>query len=208
MRARLASVVVAVALLGTACATVQPVPEDHFYRLSPAVPASPGSVRPLSGVLAIGAIDSAGIHRERAIVYTQAGVPTELLRYHYHAWIEGPPRLIQDHLLAYLRGSGAASLVMIDDARTRWDYLLSGNLRRFERVMKVGGGSDVAVELELQLDRRGSERPLLVRDYSASAPVHGADLGDAVRAFSVALQQIYARFLADLAALPPSASKP
>ncbi len=202
MRSRLVFAVLSVVLMAGGCASVPPVPQEHFYRLSEALPASPGRELALHGVLAVGAIDSAGLYRERAIVYTQPGRPTELLRYNYHSWIDGPPRLIQDQLQTYLRRSGVASLVVADDARTRWDYLLSGKLRRFERVMQKGGASQAAVDLELRLDRRGATRPLLLREYQASVPVTGDAVGDAADAFSAALQDIYGQLLGDVAALP------
>jgi ABC-type uncharacterized transport system auxiliary subunit len=187
------------ALLVSGCGSVEPVPEDRFYRLGEAVADPQGTLVQLDGVLAVGSIDSAGVHRERAILYTEPDHPTELMRYHYHAWVDGPPRLIQDHLAAFLRRADVAPLVVLDDARTDWDYLVSGRLRRFERVLASDGGSEAVVELELRLKRAGDKRPLSVGDYSTAVAVEGKSVRQAAEAFSKALETVYRRFLADLA---------
>jgi len=185
-------------LLVSGCGSVEPLPEDHFYRLTEASAGQELSVH-FDGVLAIGSIDSAGVYGERAILYSRSDSPTELLRYHYHAWTDSPPRLIQDHLAAFLRRSGTAPLVVLNDARTDWDYLVSGRLRRFERVLDEEGRSEAVVDLELRLTRHGVKHPLSIADYSAEAPVEGDSVAQAAEAFSRALHDIYRRFLADLA---------
>ena len=186
-----------VILLLTACGSIEPVPEDRFYRLAES-PVQPPLAQPLlSGVLAVGTVESPGIYSERAILYSEQGHPIELLRYHYHAWIDSPPQLIQDHITLFLRGAAVAPTVVTDNGLAKWEYRLTGRLRRFEREMR-GTGSSVAVAIEYRLLRRGGSQPLWIKDYAAQVPVSGERVNDAVLAFSAALNQIDLELLADL----------
>jgi ABC-type uncharacterized transport system auxiliary subunit len=188
---------VLITLLLSACGSIKPVPEDRFYRLAE-IPAQEPLAQPLlPGVLAVGTIETPGIYSERAILYSEQDRPTELLRYHYHAWIDAPPRLIQDHLALFLRGAAVAPTVVIDNGQAEWNYLLTGRLRRFEREMD-GTGSSVAVAIEYRLLERGGSQPLWVKDYTAQEPVSGETVNDAVQAFSAALNRIDTELLADL----------
>jgi ABC-type uncharacterized transport system auxiliary subunit len=180
----------------TACASLSPVPEDRYYRLSEVAAKSSGKAS-LGGVLAIGTIENAGIYNERAILYSDSAQPARLQRYHYHFWADAPPRLIQDHLAVYLRKAAAANTVVNDRGEVDWNYLLSGKLRRFERVME-GTGSRVAVEMEFRLMHRHSRKALLVKDYVVEVDVAGETVNDAVEAITRALETIYGQLLADI----------
>lgn len=181
----------------TACGSIEPVPEDRFYRLAELPGPEPLAQPLLPGVLAVGMIETPGIYNDRAILYSESDHPTELLRYHYHAWIDSPPQLIQDHITLFLRGAGVAPAVVIDNGQARWQYRLTGRLRRFEREMR-GSGSSVVVAIEYRLQRRGSGQPLWIKDYTAQIPVSGERVNDAVQAFSAALNRIDLELLADL----------
>lgn len=183
-------------LLLTACGTVPPVPEDRYYRLSETAVKQSGKSQ-LGGVLAIGIIENAGIYNERAILYSEKSQPAKLQRYHYHFWADAPPRLIQDHLTINLRKARAARTVVIDKGEVDWNYLLTGKLRRFERIMD-GSRSRVAVEMEFRLLKRDSRKPLLVKDYVANVAVKGKTVNDAVEAFNEGLGAIYSQLMADL----------
>jgi ABC-type uncharacterized transport system auxiliary subunit len=186
-----------VTLLLTACGSIEPVPEDRFYRLAEIPGPEPLAQPLLPGVLAVGMIETPGIYNERAILYSESGNPTELLRYHYHSWADSPPQLLQDQVALFLRGAAVAPTVVIDDGQAEWKYRLTGRLRRFEREMH-GTGSSVAVAIEYRLQQRGGSRPLWIGDYAAQIPVSGERVNDAVRAFSAAVNQIDRELLADL----------
>ncbi len=181
----------------TACGSIEPVPEDRFYRLAEIPGPEPLAQPLLPGVLAVGTIETSGIYNERAILYSEPGRPTELLRYHYHSWIDSPPQLIQDHIALFLRGAAVAPTVVIDDGQAEWQYRLTGRLRRFEREMR-GTGSSVTVAIEYRLVQRGGGRPLWIGDYTAQMPVSGERVNDAVQAFSAAVNRIDLELLADL----------
>lgn len=184
-------------LLLTACVSAPPIPEERFYRLPAVEPAAAVATPIFSGTLAVGAMDSAGIYRERALLHSSSERPTQLLRYHYRSWTDAPPRLLQDHLIRFLREANAAPVVITDNARSRWQHLLNGKLRRFERVTTTTGSSAV-VEIEFQLFRDNQSGPLLVKDYTAALEVEGDTVDEAVTAFASGLSQIYQQLLADL----------
>ncbi|OOZ44691.1 hypothetical protein BOW37_05260 [Solemya velum gill symbiont] len=181
----------------TACvSSLSPVPEDRYYRLSEVAGKSLGRAS-LGGVLAIGTIENAGVYNERAILYSESTEPAKLQRYHYHFWTDAPPRLIQDHLAVYLRKASVANTVVNDRGEVDWSHLLSGKLRRFERIMD-GSGSRVAVDMEFRLMHNHSRKALLVKDYDVEVEVAGDTVNDAVEAMTRALESIYGQLLADI----------
>ncbi len=181
-----------------ACGSVDPAPEDQYYRL-PAAAVTEQASSALDGTLVVGSIEHGGIYGERAILYSNASQPAKLQRYHYHTWADSPPRLIQDHLAVYLRNAGVASNALIDKGVVDWNYMLYGKLRRFERVMG-GFGSKAVVELEFRLQKRGGDSYLLTKDYSAEVTVEDDSVNDTVEAFGAALAEIYRQLATDVAA--------
>lgn len=184
-------------LLG-GCAQQPPVPEDRFYRLA-ATQMTPDATT-VAGTLAIRRFDSDGLHSGRAILYSDREQPLQLRQYHYHFWLDAPPRLIQQHMIAALRHADVTELVVEYAPPLAADYTVAGTIRRFEEV-KDGGASRAAVELELQLisARRGT--PLLVKDYHAEMTANSPQMHDVAAAFGHALSQIYSQFIADARSL-------
>jgi ABC-type uncharacterized transport system auxiliary subunit len=182
-----------------ACGSVEPAPEEQYYRLPAAAVSTDGAASALDGTLVVGGIEHGGIYGERAILYSNASQPAKLQRYHYHTWVDSPPRLIQDHLAVYMRNVGAAPKALIDKGVVDWRYRLYGKLRRFERVME-GFGSKAVVELEFRLQKRGQDSYLLTKDYSAEVAVDDDSVNDAVEAFGAALGEIYQQLATDMAA--------
>ncbi len=183
-----------------ACGSVDPAPEDQYYRLPAVAVSEKAATSSLEGTLAIGSIEHGGVYGERAILYSNASQPAKLQRYHYHTWADSPPRLIQDHLAVYMRNASVASNTLIDKGVVDWNYMLYGKLRRFERVMG-GLGSKAVVELEFRLQKRGDDRYLLTKDYSAEVAVDDDSVNDAVEAFGAALGEIYQQLAADMASI-------
>ncbi len=183
-----------------ACGSVDPAPEDQYYRLPAVTVSEAAAPAALDGTLVIGGIEHGGVYGERAILYSNASQPAKLQRYHYHTWADSPPHLIQDHLAVYMRNAGVASNTLIDKGVVDWNYMLYGKLRRFERV--IGGfGSKAVVELEFRLQKRGDDRYLLTKDYSAEVAVGDDSVNDAVEAFGAALGEIYRQLADDMAAV-------
>jgi ABC-type uncharacterized transport system auxiliary subunit len=175
---------------------LEPVPSDTFYRL-----VCPSPTRVLNGPLspdgiAVAKFESSGVHKERALVYTDPG-GVSLKQHRYHFWVDSPPELLQECLVRYLRKAGASGTV-VAGYRPSTGLLVGGRLRRFERAVAVDevvGG----VSLELSVKLRGAEHPLLIREYRKDAKSAGAGIEQSVDALALAVGDVYAEFLDDLA---------
>lgn len=190
--------VVLLAALGGCIGKVPAIPEDHYYRLPDPDPQP--LAKPFAGTVAVALPVADGLHTERAVLYSRRDRPLEIRRHHYYFWAESPPRLIQEHLIAYLRAARAADTVVRAEAGDHSDIRIETRLLRFERL--VGTASpEVLVELELGV-RRGQSGMVSQRHvYRARAPVGDDTLYASAQAFGRALESIYARFLTDV---PPN----
>jgi ABC-type uncharacterized transport system auxiliary subunit len=141
-------------------------------------------------------METDGLHRERAILYSDDEDTIELKQYHYHHWIDSPTRMIRDHLVTYLRNVNAAPLVVT----TVGEYVelnISGRIEQFER-MDFSDQPAVAVELILRLDRQNESRPLLLKEYQVTRKMDDESMQSAVKAFDGALSKIFSEFYSDM----------
>ena len=178
------------------CAKAPPVPTDNFYRLPPPQAGQTLATPWTGGILLVRQLRADGVHSDRALLYSDDPQGLLLKRYAYHLWVDPPPKLIQQQLAAYLRGIGAARMVMtVDD--TAPDLIVSGRIIRFERQEeKAGVATHVGLELRLE---DGHGRPLLQKDYHADLPASDAGIMATVNAIDAGLNRIYAEFAGDAA---------
>lgn len=185
-------------LLG--CAAGKPIPEDNFYRLSPATAAPAGAAPMVDGVIEVDRIDAFSLYHERAVLYTMADEPNRLLRHHYEHWADTPVNIIRDHFVDYLRGRKVAELVSGAAGEARGDLRIELELRGFERVLANGGRVSARIELAAVVRRPADARPLLMQTYETSVVAANQSMSATVQAFSAALEQIYGDLLEDLGA--------
>jgi ABC-type uncharacterized transport system auxiliary subunit len=176
------------------CVAAPPVPDESFYRLQ--TPEIATGV-PVNTVLAVEELRSDGIHGERALLHSTDAGHRVLQQYHYHFWADPPPRLLCDYLVALLRSARVARVVERYDPAEVPDYVIRGKIWRFEQLVD-GDAAQVVVKLELQVDRFDGRRPLLLREYEATAAAATPAPTDAALAFEQALGKIASRFVADL----------
>ena len=171
------------------------LPEDRFYRLPQ--PAPQRAAAQVAGTIAVALPSSDGLHAERALLYSRHDRPLETLRHHYYFWTESPPRLVQEHLIQYLRSAGVAEHVVRAEAAPGSGLRLEARLLRFERL--VGGDPpQVLVELELGWHGRSADMPPARRTYRALEAAADDSIYASVQAYGNALADIYARFLRDM----------
>ncbi len=187
------------ALVVAACASQSPTPSDNFYRLSAPQPEETLGAPLIDGVITVGLFRTDGLHSERAIIYTEDPQSLALQQYHYHYWLDTPPRMLQEYLVSYLRAANAAPMVATE-GDVPAAMMITGRLKRLERLGS-GGTSKVAIALELQVRRSGQQRPVLMRVYEVELAAPGDTVHAAVLAFSEGLDQLFADFLADLRAV-------
>lgn len=190
-------------LLIAACATGEPIPEDHYYRLiAPVAPARLAEPA-IPGTLKVEPIETFGIYRERAMLYARSDNPAGLGQHHYHYWIDTPSRLIRDQLVDYLRKSGVADTVAGAQIGLRGDLRLHLELKNFERVIHPSGAVSVKVRLDAVITDP-SERPLKIASYLREPQADDASIAASVDAFNRALEGIYGQLLKDLITLRPA----
>ncbi|MEE8321440.1 MAG: ABC-type transport auxiliary lipoprotein family protein [Gammaproteobacteria bacterium] len=182
-------------VLCSGCARQAPLPVDHYYRL-PETSLSVQQNAHLSNAIFVDQMETDGLHRERAVLYSEDESAIELKQYHYHHWIDSPTRMIRDHLVAYLRNINAAPLV-VTMVGEYVELIISGRIERFER-MHSSDQPSVAVELILRLHRQNESRPLLLKGYQAIGKMDDESMQSAVKAFDSALSEIFSEFYTDM----------
>ena len=108
----------------------------------------------------------------RQIVFRTTADPWQTQRYDQLLWDEPVPRALSRHLAASIRAAGLFRFVLIPADRGRADYLLGGEVERFEHL-PTATPPRVAGTLSLTLMRASDRRPLLVRRYDAEEIVAG-----------------------------------
>ncbi|MBI1423676.1 MAG: hypothetical protein GC149_09455 [Gammaproteobacteria bacterium] len=173
------------------------VPQNHYYHLADISGETP-HVEKHFGVIAVSPLQSDALHHERMILYSLQSAPLMLNTYYYHLWSNEPGQMLQEYLISYLRAAGVADTVVRYGEREHIDGQIGGYIHRFERI--VGNGKPkVAVRLELSYRSRTSGTPFaLTRVYDAEREAADDSMAATVKAFSAALQTIYARFVADI----------
>jgi ABC-type uncharacterized transport system auxiliary subunit len=189
-------------LLGLAACGGAKAPETSYYRLHHVTDIPTRAGGPLPGVVDVPAFHADGLVNDRAIVYRKG--PATVAAYSYHFWWEAPDTMLQDSLVDALRRANAFQLVTTPELRLDRSYEVIGRVRRFEQE---GAGVNVEVELMLRLTTSGA--PLLLKTYRQNVPAADTSIPAAVDAFSTAVDQIWAQFIADLDAVtPPAPSAP
>ena len=175
------------------------VPQDQFYKLADIPDDVTQASHPL-GSVAVAPLQSDALHNQRAILYVEQAEPLKVNPYHYHFWGDSPGQILQENLIEYLRKTGFARTVVRYGERQRVDAQITGYIQRFERVLGQGNPK-VAVRLELSFISRSAGTPAtLTRVYSDEQEATDDSMEATVRAFSVAVQRVYAEFVADVMA--------
>lgn len=193
----LKNLVLAVVLFVVPAACAQPeTPTDYFYRLRASMPeALPGAPR-LPGTVEV-ELSADGLVDGRNVIHSEASKPNELKEYHYHFWAEPPKIMVRDQLIAYLRAANIASKVVTHEMRAGPQYIITGKIKRLEKV--DGDKPKAMVELELALMEAATGKLLLLDAYGIGVDADSNTVAAAVAAIDKALSQIFAKFVADIA---------
>lgn len=188
------------ALALSACAS-DPIPEVTYFRLPPSPAVEARAAPAMDDPVVVDVFLADGVHGEQAILY-QTAPGSGIKAYHYQLWNDPPVRLLQRRLIRRLRDEGVSALVT-DRLSTNLNAVrVSGVLESFERV-RNGEGWDIKVAMEMRVDSGDSPLPRLLKNYTATVPADSATIEAAVRAFALAIDQVFGEFTRDLAA--PSA---
>ena len=194
---RLIISLVAIALLA-ACSPAT-VPDVTYFRLPPPTPL-PHADKPLSALpIEVAVFSGDGVYAEQALIYSIAPDAGALRTYHYQLWSNPPSRDLQARLTTMLRDSGITTLVTDRLPASNQALRVRGNILRYERI-KRDQGYEVAVAFEMRVEQDSGE-PVIEQTYAAQAAAADATIEGSVRAFGTAVDQAFAKFYSDLAAL-------
>ena len=191
--------VFALALVLTACASAPPVPEDQFYRLKAVLPSKPAAKPLFPGTIEVDRFVADGLTAGRPIVYSEAGKPYQVKEFHYHFWTQPPTVMLRDELVSYLRQAKVSSTVVTPEMRVPPDFVLTGKIKRLEKI--TGASPKAVLELELGLRKATGGKLIFLDTYQIESPSDGSGVDDAVKSLNKSLSAIYDQFVADLSKL-------
>ena len=184
----------AVGLLA-ACGSAERVPEDKFYRLIAAKP-SPVPKKLFPGTLEVDRFVANGLTAGRPIVYSEAQKPYQVKEFHYHFWTQPPTVMLREELVSYLRQAKISDAVVTPEMRVPPDYVLTGKIKRLEKI--IGTPPKAVLELELGLKKASGGKLIFLDTYRIETASENTGVDDAVNSLNTSLSTIYANFVADL----------
>jgi cholesterol transport system auxiliary component len=192
----IAAMIVILALAACSPATV---PDITYFRMPTPAPL-PHADKPLSALpIEVAVFSGEGIYAEQALIYSTTSDAGALRTYHYQLWSDPPSRDLQARLTTMLRDSGIAPLVTDRLPASNQALRVRGSILRYERI-KRDQGYEVAVAFEMRVEQDSGE-PIIEQTYTAQAIAADATIAASVRAFGAAVDQAFAKFYGDLAAL-------
>lgn len=172
-----------------------PAPIDHYYRVDAGVPDAPAAKK-LKGNLQIDRLHTDALTGERQLLYKETAGASEIRQHPYQRWSDPPAILLQAELVSFLTVAAVADTVIAATARVKPDYVVSGRIRDFERVLEPEARA--VVEIQLAVTSAAGEEILVNRSYREERIAANSTVEASVVAFSEAVHVIFERFLADL----------
>ncbi|MCZ6802811.1 MAG: ABC-type transport auxiliary lipoprotein family protein [Proteobacteria bacterium] len=169
----------------TACSSHPPLPTDHYYRLPELIGVH--SDENLVETISVITFQAGGLHKERAILYSENEI--ELKQYHYHHWADSPHRLLQERLAERLRLSNLSKVVLTTFEGDS-DLIIKGQIKAFERIRNDTNDS-VSVLLYFRVDENYGDMPFFNKEYNQSVKVQDSSMISVINAFNTAVNKIY-----------------
>jgi ABC-type uncharacterized transport system auxiliary subunit len=171
------------------------VPRDYFYTLQP--PAVAPATGKTTYVLGIEPFRSPAILRDDRIVYYSS--PTALDYYRHHRWGAIPAELVGEFAAQWLQEEGAFAQVKMFPVRGAVDYILGGEVTRFEEV-DSGDSVKVRLAVALSLVRRRDQKLVWSGEQREEMPVQGQGVAAVASTLSAACTQALGQMLPGLVA--------
>ena len=172
-----------------------PAPIDHYYEIDAGVPDAPVAKK-LEGNLQVDRFRTDTLIGERQLLYKETVDAPEIRQHTYQRWSDPPAILLQTELIAFLSAAAAADVVMPTTARVKPDYVISGRIRDFERVLAPEVRA--VVEIQLVVTSAADKEILINHSYREERAAANSTVAASAVAFSEAVHVIFERFLADL----------
>ncbi len=172
-----------------------PAPVDHYYQIDAGVPDAPLANK-LEGNLQVDRLRTYALMGERQLLFKKTADAPEIRQHAYQRWSDPPAILLQTELISFLSAAAAADAVISATARVKPDYVVSGRILNFERVLKPKVRA--VVEIQLAVTRTAGEEILFNHSYREERAAENSTIAASAVAFSEAVHAIFERFLADL----------
>lgn len=196
-------VLLAASVLLASCGAPEPAQRDRFYRLEPPVQAVPTASAPLRATLLVNDLAARGFLGGRQIVYRTQDQPLEVQRYNLLLWEEPPGRSVAANLAAALRAARVFEFVITPAQRSRADYILGGELDRFEHL-PTAAPPHVAADFSLTLMHGADRRSVFSRRYQGQEAIEQAASAESMaRAFNRLAGRLIGDAVRDLQSLRP-----
>jgi len=170
-------------------------PIDHYYQIDAGVPDAP-LAKKLEGNLQVDRLRTDALMGERQLLYKKTADAPEIRQHPYQRWSDPPAILLQTELISFLSAGAVADTVVSATARVKPDYVVSGRILNFERVLKPEVRA--VVEIRLAVTRAAGEEILVNHSYREERAAENSTIAASAVAFSEAVHAIFERFLADL----------
>ncbi len=185
------------------CGSPVAVKEDRYLALIPPTAPELRGPSPTRGSsatdLQVNELAARGFLGGRQILFRTTADPWQTQRYDQLLWDEPVPRALSRHLAARIRAAELFRFVLIPADRGGADYLLNGEVERFEHL-PTATPPRVAGTLRLTLTRASDRRPLLVRRYEAEEIVAGGTPAAMAAAATRLADRLAAEVVTDLRA--------
>ena len=179
-------------VLGLAgCGSAPPVQADRFYSLEPVALEGPAGP-PAPSILMVNDLAARGLLGGRQILFRTRTQPLVVDRYDGLLWAEPPTRALAQNLVNAIRAAQVFDFVVIPADRARADYLLGGEVERFEHL-PTEQPPRVVGTINLALVRADDRRSIASRRYSGEETVDG----DSPEAMAGAFNRLAARLVAE-----------
>jgi len=175
------------------CSSNRTIPDDQFYRL-PTPTTDLSNLDLIQGGIFVQRFIAEGLYRERPLIYLKGNQGIEIAQYNYQLWVDSPPRLLRDHLIAYLRKAQASDFV-VESTDVATVLRIHGKLQRFEIDLENGL---VIVQMQFRVDHRDHRSPVLLNEYSANVSTTGAGFNSIILGYASAIDSIYFKMLSEL----------
>jgi len=186
-------------LVVSGCGSREPFRSDRFYSLAPLpleAPAGPA----VQATLLVNELSARGFLGGRQIVFRTAEEPLLAQRYQDLLWEEPVPRAMARALVDAIRAAAAFERALTPANRARADYLLGGEMERFEHL-PTAQPPRVVGTLNLALLRAADRRSIWNRQYSGEVLVEGATPAAMAEAFNRLAARLAADVVRDLRTL-------
>lgn len=187
-------------LLG-GCGGPEPSVRDYYYTLEPPISVTPSAHR-LNATLLVNELAARGFVGGSQIVFREADAPLEARRYNDYLWEESPARAIAEDLVSALRAARVFDYVVTVTDRAHADYLLGGELTRFEHL-PTSEPPRVAAEWTLTLVDGRERDTRFSKTYAGEEPTQGHSAEAMAMAFNRLTARLIGQAVRDLQTLAP-----